>query len=93
LRVYPGADADFSLYEDDGTTYDYEKGASARIVLHWNDAAKVLSIGARQGHFKGMQERREFRIVLVRPDRGTGEAAGAPDRSVAYDGASQKIQF
>ncbi len=43
LRVYPGADADFTLYEDDGRTYDYEKGAGTELHLHWDDAAGKLS--------------------------------------------------
>src|ERR1700761_7261928 len=44
LRIYPGADADFSLYEDDNNTYAYEHGAFATIPIHWNDAAHTLTI-------------------------------------------------
>ena len=43
LRVYPGADADFDLYNDDGTTYNYEKGQSELTRLHWSDATRKLS--------------------------------------------------
>jgi alpha-glucosidase (family GH31 glycosyl hydrolase) len=43
VRVYPGADADFRLYQDDGKTYAYEKGESLITVLHWNDATEKLS--------------------------------------------------
>jgi alpha-D-xyloside xylohydrolase len=47
VRVYPGADADFTLYSDDGTTYDYEKGDFKLTHLHWDDAAQKLShVGA-----------------------------------------------
>ena len=49
LHVYQGADGDFTLYEDDGTTYAYQKGEHATIPLHWNDAHRKLTIGARQG--------------------------------------------
>jgi alpha-D-xyloside xylohydrolase len=42
LEVYPGADADFELYRDDGTTYAYEQGASKVTHLHWSDAKKAL---------------------------------------------------
>ena len=38
LRVYPGADGDFDLYQDDGRTYDYEQGKSELTHLHWSDA-------------------------------------------------------
>ena len=43
VRVYPGADADFALYSDDGTTYDYEKGKDSITQLHWDDAAHKLT--------------------------------------------------
>lgn len=43
LRVYPGADADFTLFNDDGHTYAYEKGDSQITHLHWNDAAGRLT--------------------------------------------------
>jgi len=43
VRIYPGADADFTLYSDDGTTYAYEKGDFKITKLHWDDAAKKLS--------------------------------------------------
>jgi len=43
LRVYPGADAEFALYEDDGKTYAYEKGDSRITRLHWSDASQKLS--------------------------------------------------
>ena len=43
VRVYPGANSDFTLYTDDGTTYAYEKGDSSKTHLHWDDAARKLS--------------------------------------------------
>jgi alpha-D-xyloside xylohydrolase len=43
LRVYPGTDAEFDLYNDDGTTYNYEKGQSELTHLHWSDATRKLS--------------------------------------------------
>src|SRR5262245_29182265 len=52
--VYAGADANFELYEDDGVSYGYEKGAFARIPLSWNDAARTLTIGKREGTYPGM---------------------------------------
>ena len=42
VRVYPGADAEFVLYQDDGTTYAYENGDSRVTRLHWNDATHRL---------------------------------------------------
>ena len=43
VRVYPGADADFTLFSDDGTTYSYEKGAGSTTTLHWDDAKHQLT--------------------------------------------------
>ena len=43
VRVYPGADADFTLYQDDGKTYAYEKGESSITHLHWDGASGTLS--------------------------------------------------
>jgi alpha-D-xyloside xylohydrolase len=67
LVVYAGADADFTLYEDDGLTYAYEKGAFSTIGLHWNDAERTLTIGRREGSFPEMLKERTFRIVVADP--------------------------
>jgi alpha-D-xyloside xylohydrolase len=79
LRVYRGADGDFTLYEDENDNYDYEKGAYATIAIHWDDAAGKLTIGARQGQFPGMLASRTFRVILV----DTGHSAS----TVPYSGA------
>ncbi len=93
LRIYPGRDASFSLYEDDGISYDYEKGLSATIPIKWNDRTKVLTIGAIHGQYPGMPAHREFSLVTVNSTRGVGEAVSAEVRSVHYDGSSQEIHF
>ena len=62
LMVYPGTDADFELYEDENTNYNYEKGAFSTIAIHWDDAAKTLSIASREGSFPGMLEKRAFTV-------------------------------
>jgi len=51
VRIYPGADADFTLFTDDGVSYDYEKGKSRITKLHWDDkAAKLTHTGANAWH-------------------------------------------
>jgi alpha-D-xyloside xylohydrolase len=88
LRVYAGADADFTLYNDEGDTYDYEKGEHATISLHWDDAARTLTIGARQGSYPGMPSSRTFRVVLVRAGAGTGAGMEVhADKEVVYNGS------
>ncbi len=91
LRVYPGADGSFTLYEDENDNYDYQKGIYSTIPFHWDDAAKSLTIGARKGQFPGMLQKRTFDVVFVGPGHGVGlDPTKEPDRVVQYDG--QEIQ-
>ena len=83
IRVYPGADGTFTLYEDEGDNYNYEKGYHATITFKWNDKARQLTIGTRQGGFKGMILDRTFTIVL--PDGTT--------RSVNHIGNELTVQL
>ena len=72
LWIYAGADASFTFYEDDGLTYGYERGACARIPMHWNDATRTLTIGKREGSFSGMLKERTFNLVLITPTKPVG---------------------
>lgn len=72
LRIYPGADGDFTLYDDAGDGYGYEKGTHSTIKLHWNDAARKLTIGARTGNYPGIVPKRSFRVHVVAPGSGVG---------------------
>ena len=83
LRVYPGADASFTLYEDEGDNYNYEKGAYAEIPLDWNEKTHTLTIGRRKGSFNGMLLSRQFTVLL--PD---GCA-----KTVKYNGKLLKVKF
>ncbi len=65
LYVYEGGDADFMLYEDEGTNYNYEKGKFATINIKYNENAKTLTLGQRNGSFDGMLRNRRFNIVVV----------------------------
>lgn len=65
IRIYPGADATFTIYEDDNETYAYEQGRRATYELVWRNATRTLGIGARQGSFPGMTAVRELRVELV----------------------------
>ncbi len=87
LRVYRGADGSFTLYEDEGDSYRYEKGVYATIPIQWKESSKTLAIGARAGEFPGMLKQRTFRVVWVRPGRGTGPLAEkSADAEVRYEG-------
>jgi alpha-D-xyloside xylohydrolase len=94
LYVYAGVDGTFTLYEDDGLTYNYEKGAFARIPIHWDDAAKTLTLGKREGKFPGMRAKRTFNVVLVTKDKPAGFSfTPKADRTVAYQGKEVKVKF
>ena len=69
LYVYAGSNGSFLLYEDEGTNYNYEKGKYATIDITYDDAAKTLTFGKRQGSFNGMLKERSFRIVYVTADK------------------------
>jgi alpha-D-xyloside xylohydrolase len=89
LRVYSGADGHFDFYEDQGDTYNYEKGEHAVIPIDWNDSTKTLTIGARSGSYPGMLAQRTFNVVYVRENHGAGEAVtSTPDSSINYTGAA-----
>ncbi|GAT62914.1 glycoside hydrolase family 31 protein [Paludibacter jiangxiensis] len=92
LRVYAGADADFVIYEDENDNYNYEKGKFATIPLHWNEAAKTLTIGNRQGEFAGMVKDRSFRVVLVNAKNGMGIEPAKTAKTVQYNGAEVSVK-
>jgi hypothetical protein len=71
-RPHPSAPLREAPPEDDGLTYAYEKVAFARIPILWNDGARTLSIGKRQGSFPGMLNERTFQVVLVAKGKPVG---------------------
>jgi alpha-D-xyloside xylohydrolase len=94
LYVYAGADGAFTLYEDDGLTYGYEKGAFARIPIHWNDTKRVLTIGQREGSFPGMLAERTFQVVVVSKTKPTGFSfSPAVDQTVPFHGDAVEVSW
>ena len=92
VRIYAGADGDFTLYEDENDNYDYAKGQHATIPLHWNDAARTLTIGARQGSFPGMLQKHTFNVVVVGEQRGVGVKESAAGRRIEYTGDRVEVK-
>ena len=89
IDVYTGSDGSFSLYEDNGRNYGYERGEFSRIPLTWNDRLGELGIGARQGGYPGMQAKREIRVRFIDgPRADAGAIEPKADVSVRYDGAA-----
>ena len=83
VRVYPGANGSFTLYEDEGDSYHYEKGVYSTIPFSWNDKSRTLTIGNRQGSYPGMLQQRQFTVVI--PD-GTST-------TVSYDGNATTVKL
>jgi alpha-D-xyloside xylohydrolase len=93
LRIYPGADGTFELYEDENDNYNYEKGKYTVIPFSWNDESKTLTIGDRQGEFDGMQKKRTFNIVLVNQTTGIGVDISKFSTSIQYNGKLTSIKL
>ncbi len=94
LRIYTGADGEFTLYEDENSNYNYENGAFATFQLKWKDKERLLTISERKGNFPGMLKERTFNIVLVNEKNGIGiDITAKPDQTVTYTGSELKIQF
>lgn len=84
IKIYPGADGDFTLYEDEGDSYDYEKGAFATIDFHWDDKSKTLTLGKRKGSYNGMIAQRKFNVKLM---------GSSSSKSVSYKGAKINVKL
>jgi alpha-D-xyloside xylohydrolase len=92
LRIYRGADGAFTLYEDEGDNYNYEKGRYATIPISWDESGHRLTIGQRQGKFPGMLKERTFHVVWVSPGHGTGiPSTEKADAGVHYSGKAVTI--
>lgn len=81
IVVYPGANAEFTLYEDEGDNYNYEKGAYSEIKMKWNDKAQKLTIEKHNGAYPGMLTSRTFNVHVV----------GGKSKSVTYTGKAVAV--
>lgn len=94
LRIYQGQDATFTLYEDEGDTYNYENGAFSTIEWYWDDARKYLYIGKRQGTYPGMPTTRAFSLLLVTEQQGTGmDSLSRGAKEITYDGNALSVEM
>jgi alpha-D-xyloside xylohydrolase len=84
LRIYRGADGHFTLYDDAGDGFGYERGERATVNIDWDDKTGVLTLSKRAGKFPGMKPSRTFDIVWI------GGKGGA--KTVVYDGRALKIK-
>ncbi len=94
IRVYPGADGEFTLYEDENDNYNYEKGAYSTITFKWNDKTQALMIGKRRGSFNGMLKNRKFNIVIVTDGKQFRENPTTNfNKTLSYDGKEKIVKL
>jgi alpha-D-xyloside xylohydrolase len=94
LYVYTGKDANFTLYEDEGTNYNYEKGAFSTIQFTYNEAGKTLTIDNRQGSFTGMVNNRKFNVVWVNRNKAVPlHFEPNSNQQIDYEGKKVTVKF
>lgn len=91
LHIYPGANAEFTLYEDENDNYNYEKGAYSTINMKWDDQKQILNIEDCKGDFAGMLKKRIFKISLIK--KGAGGFSELSGKSVSYVGKSMSLKL
>ncbi len=84
MRIYPGTDGTFTLYEDEGDNYNYENGKYSLIKFSWNDNGHTLTIHEREGKFKGMLDKRTFNLKLM---------GSEIVKTIEYDGKEISVKF
>jgi alpha-D-xyloside xylohydrolase len=86
LRIYPGKNGQFTLYEDENNNYNYEKGIHSTIHFNWDDLNKTLTIEKRKGEYPEMLKQWTFNIVLVKENTGTGLEQASFVKKILYRG-------
>jgi alpha-D-xyloside xylohydrolase len=87
IRIYPGANGKFELYEDENDNYNYEKGVYSTIIFGWDDRKQALTIYDRKGSFPGMLQSRKFRVTIVGTIKSSEENIfSEPGKTITYNG-------
>ncbi len=93
IKIFPGKDAKFELYEDEGDNYNYEKGKYTLIIFSWNDKNKVLTISDRKGEYPGCLQKRIFNIAIASGKSVLSQASVRKIKSTRYSGKGLKLKF
>ena len=93
IRIYPGANGSFTLYNDEGNNYNYEKGEFSTIPVTWSETEHTLTIGSRTGHYPGMPHTISLHLFLAGAGKGFTASFEAEGKSVQYDGSEIKIKL
>jgi alpha-glucosidase (family GH31 glycosyl hydrolase) len=82
IAIYPGADGSFSLYEDDGKSFDYRKGAWTGVQMKWDDTARKLGLQLADGSRMLGSKQKRFDVKL-----------GDATKSVMFEGKSVEVSL
>ena len=94
ICIYPGADGEFTLYEDEFDNYNYEKGMFSTIRFQWDDETRTLTICDRKGEYPDMLKRRNFSITLMQPGKQCAETViKKADKKVSYSGKKLTVKL
>ncbi|KDN56229.1 xylosidase [Flavobacterium seoulense] len=93
IRIYPGADGEFLLYEDENDNYNYEKGIYSTITFKWNDKEKKLTIEDREGRFPSMLKSRKFKIAIANRNDVIADSSPKSGKLISYNGKKIVVKF
>jgi len=94
IRIYPGANGEFTLYEDENDNYNYEKGAFSTIKFEWKDKSKTVYISKISGSFNGILKNRTFNIVLIdKLNTVDGIKSSKFNKTIKYSGKAQSVKL
>jgi len=94
LRIYPGANGQFTLYEDQNDGYNYEKGQYTTFTLSWNDQQHQLNISNIKGSFPGMLKQRTINVIIVKGSHGSNvDVVNKIDKSINYTGKALSVKI
>jgi alpha-glucosidase (family GH31 glycosyl hydrolase) len=93
IRVYPGANGEFTLYEDENNGLGYKNGNFSKIRFSYTEKDKTLEIDAIEGIYPGMPTERQFNVVLVTPETGIGTSYASQPKKVEYKGKKIKVKL
>lgn len=93
LHIYSGQNGNFTLYNDEGDNYNYERGHFAMIRLFWDDTNRRLTLHDRQGSYPGMPGTREFRIIVHEGTDNHSQSEATQSKTLLYDGREISINL
>ncbi len=94
IRIYEGADCEFTLYDDEGDNYNYEKGNYSKTTFSWNNTERSLSISKREGTYNGMPNEQTFNVILISGNKNIGfNSTEKFDKVIHYDGNEIIFRF